>query len=57
VSPRWYGDTFKGLARTAGVPKVRLHDARHAYGSYLLDAGVPVPVVAQVMGDASPPSR
>ena len=54
VSPRWYADAFKALARVAGVPVVRLHDARLAYGSYLLDAGVPVPVVAQVMGHASP---
>lgn len=54
VSPRWYADTFKALSKRAGVPVVRLHDARHAYGSYLLDAGVPVPVVAQVMGHASP---
>lgn len=54
VSPRWYADAFKAMARAAGLPVVRLHDARHAYGSYLLDAGVPVPVVAQVMGHASP---
>lgn len=53
VGPRWYGDRFKALSRTAGVPVVTLHTARHGYGSYLLDQGVPLPIVSKVMGHAS----
>lgn len=53
VTPRWYGDRFKALARDAGVPVVRLHDARHAYGSHLLDQGVPPTIVSDVLGHAS----
>ena len=51
--PRWYSDRFKALSRLAGVPVVRLHDARHAFGSHLLDQGVPLPIVSEVMGHAS----
>lgn len=35
------------------MPVVRLHDARHAYGSHLLAQGVPLPLVSEVMGHAS----
>jgi hypothetical protein len=54
VTPRWYADRFQSLAGDAGLPVIRLHDARHGYGSHLLHQGVPVPFVAQVMGHASP---
>lgn len=53
VTPRWYSDRFKALAREAEVPVVSLHTARHGYGSHLLDQGVPLPIVSQVMGHAS----
>ena len=53
VTPRWYADAFHALSRQAGVPVVRLHDARHAYGSHLLDQGVPLPIVSAAMGHAS----
>jgi integrase len=29
VRPEWYSDTFGRLARQAGLPRIRLHDARH----------------------------
>lgn len=54
VAPRWYGDRFKALSKAAGVPVVRLHDARHACGSYLLDHGVRLPIAAEFMG--TPPT-
>ena len=53
AAPRWYADRFKALAKSAGVPVVSLHTARHGYGSHLLDQGVPLPIVSQVMGHAS----
>lgn len=54
VAPRWYGDRFRALSKEAVVPVVRLHDARHAYGSHLIDLGVPIPLVSQAMGHSSP---
>ena len=54
VAPRWYSDRFQALSRQAGVPVVRLHDARHAYGSHLLDQGIPVAIVSILMGHSSP---
>lgn len=59
VTPRWYGDRFKALTRRAGVPVTRLHDARHAYGSHLLDQGVPLTLVSEALGmpARTPPRR
>lgn len=54
VAPRWFADRFQALARAAGVPVVRLHDARHAYGSHLAHQGVPFPIIAVVMGHSTP---
>jgi len=54
VTPRWYADRFKALARKAGVPPARLHDARHAFGSHLLAAGVSIPLVSRILGHSSP---
>ena len=53
VKPRWFSDRFKALAKQSGVPVVSLHTARHGYGSHLLDQGVPLPIVSQVLGHAS----
>jgi integrase len=33
---------------------IGLHEARHSYGSMLIDADVPIPAVARYMGHASP---
>jgi len=52
VSPRC-SDRFKAMCRTAGVPVVRLHDARHAFGSNLIDVGLSIPLVSTIMGHAS----
>ena len=54
VPPRWYGQRFQALCRGAGAPVVRLHDARHGYGSSLAENGVPIPLISQVMGHAGP---
>lgn len=57
VTPRWYADAFHALSRQAGVPVVRLHDARHAYGSHLLDRGVPLPSCRRSWGTPRSTSR
>ena len=43
--PLWYG-----VRREAGIEDVRLHDLRHTYGSQAVMQGVPLPVVAQLLG-------
>lgn len=42
------------MAPPPGLPVVRLHDVRHSYVSALLAEGVPVKVVSQRIGHASP---
>ncbi len=53
VNPRWYGEEFKRLSLAAGAPVVTLHACRHAYGSHLLDKGVPLPIVSKMLGHSS----
>jgi integrase len=50
LRPDAYGDLFTGQARAAGLPRIRLHDARHTALSLLLGSGVPVHVVARFAG-------
>jgi integrase len=45
---------FDRLVGGAGVPIIRFHDLRHTHATLLLKAGVPVHVVAQRLGHASP---
>jgi integrase len=46
----WYSDEFARLAARAGVPKIRLHDARHSCLSLLEKAGVPISIVSAWAG-------
>jgi integrase len=41
VHPEGYSDHFARLCREAGVPVIRLHDARHTANSLMASAGVP----------------
>lgn len=50
MRPEAYGDLFVDLAAQAGLPRIRLHDARHTALTLLLQAGVPVHVVARFAG-------
>jgi integrase len=50
--PELYSDTFACLAENAGVPVIRLHDARHTGLSIMVDKGVPISVVAAWAGHA-----
>src|SRR4029453_15470238 len=45
---------FERLVAGAQVPGIRFHDLRHTHATLLLKAGVPVHVVAQRLGHASP---
>jgi integrase len=45
---------FACLVAAAGVPSIRFRDLRHTHATLLLKAGVPVHVVAQRLGHATP---
>ena len=42
--------TWRRILRDADVGHVRFHDLRHASATYLIQAGVPIPVVSQRLG-------
>jgi integrase len=44
---------FAKAARKAKLEGVRPHDCRHSYGSILLDKGVPLPAVSQLLGHSN----
>jgi integrase len=45
---------FQRFLRRNGLPPIRLHDLRHTAASWMLGHNVPVTVVAEVLGHASP---
>ena len=45
IDPFWYG-----LRARAGIPDVRLHDLRHSFASDAVRKGIPLPVVAKLLG-------
>jgi integrase len=52
--PDTFSERFDRLVANAGLPRIRLHDARHTCASALLAAGEPVKVVQELLGHASP---
>ena len=54
IHPHAISQTFERIARRAGVPVNRLHDLRHTHGTLLIKAGVPVKVVSERLGHATP---
>jgi integrase len=54
IHPHAISQTFERIARRAGVSVIRLHDLRHTYGTLLIAAGVPVKVVSERLGHATP---
>jgi integrase len=53
LRPEYYGDEFKRLSKAAGVPVIRLHDARHTCASYLHAQGLPTAAISAWLGHAS----
>ncbi len=51
--PEWYSDRFARIAKAAGLPAIRLHDARHTSVTLMILRGVPIPVVSAWHGHAS----
>ncbi len=54
IHPHAISQTFERIARRAGVSMIRLHDMRHTHGTLLIAAGVPVKVVSERLGYATP---
>lgn len=52
--PDRFSQVFNKLVARAGVPRRRLHDLRHTHATLLLKAGVPVKVVSERLGHATP---
>jgi integrase len=50
IRPEAYSDRFREIAKQAGVPAIRLHDARHTSVTSMRERGVPDDVVAQWHG-------
>jgi integrase len=53
IDPRRMNHTFTQALTLAGLPAIRLHDARHTYATWMLQAGVPLKVVSDQLGHAS----
>ncbi|HVD00160.1 MAG TPA: site-specific integrase, partial [Candidatus Dormibacteraeota bacterium] len=51
--PRNAVRSFKAALRAAGLADRRFHDLRHSCASLLLAEGVPLKVVAEILGHAS----
>jgi integrase len=45
---------FEASVADTGLPRIRLHDCRHTAASLMLASGVPVKVVSEILGHASP---
>jgi integrase len=52
--PDTISDWFDDKVEAAKLPRIRLHDCRHTAASLLLATGVPVKVVAELLGHSSP---
>ena len=53
LDPRRVSRKWEELTKAAGIEGVVLHELRHTMGSHLVDAGVPLPEVADRFGHAN----
>jgi integrase len=53
IHPQRLTDLFQLASKAAGVPVIRLHDARHSCATLALDAGVHPKVVQQLLGHST----
>jgi integrase len=52
--PQVISRTFDRIVARTSLPRIRFHDVRHTHASLLLKAGVPVKVVSERLGHATP---
>jgi integrase len=53
TDPRTFNVYFNRILKSAGLPPIRLHDARHTYATLLLEEGVQAKVVQEILGHGS----
>lgn len=53
IHPERLTERFHRTSRGAGLPPIRLHDARHTHATVLFDHGAPVHVVSRRLGHTS----
>jgi integrase len=54
IHPHVVSDAFKKLVARSPIPRIRFHDLRHTHATLLLKAGVPIKVVSERLGHATP---
>jgi integrase len=54
LDPRTVSQTFQWIVQESDLPRIRLHDLRHTHASIAVKAGVPIGVVSERLGHASP---
>jgi integrase len=54
LDPRTLSQTFQWIVQESDLPRIRLHDLRHTHASIAVKAGVPIGVVSERLGHASP---
>src|SRR5262249_56435388 len=52
--PDLFTGAFQRLVATLDLPPLRLHDLRHTHATLLLKVGVPIKVVSERLGHATP---
>ncbi len=53
IHPGQFSDRFDRLVKSAGLPRIRLHDLRHTHATLALQAGVHPKVVSERLGHAT----
>jgi hypothetical protein len=54
LRPDYLSERFLLLSKQVGLRRIRFHDLRHTHATIALRAGVPVKVVSERLGHASP---
>jgi integrase len=54
IHPHVVSDAFKKLVARSPLPRIRFHDLRHTHATLLFKAGVPIKVVSERLGHATP---
>jgi len=51
--PGYFSDAWERRVKALGLPRIRLHDARHSAATAMLSAGEPLKVVSEMLGHSS----